>query len=59
MRLLIDRPDDYLDENREVLRAGLETAAWTTVNDTGARHHGANAVCMLRDNLDERPRRPG
>jgi AraC-like DNA-binding protein len=45
MRLLIDRQDDFLDENREVLRAGLETAAWITVDDTGARHRGANAVC--------------
>jgi len=28
-----------------VLRAGLETADWITVDDTGARHRGANAVC--------------
>jgi hypothetical protein len=45
MRLLIDRQDDFFDENREVLRAGLETAPWITVDDTGARHRGANAVC--------------
>ena len=45
MRLLIDRQDDFLAEDREVLRAGLETAAWVTVDDTGARHRGANAVC--------------
>jgi hypothetical protein len=45
MRLLIDRQDDFLDENREVLRAELETAAWITVDDTGARHRSANAVC--------------
>ena len=45
MRLLIDRQDDFLDENREVLRAGLETADWISVDDTGARHRGANAVC--------------
>ena len=45
MRLLIHRQDDFLDENREVLRAGLETADWITVDDTGARHRGANAVC--------------
>ena len=45
MRLLIDEQDEFLDENREVLRAGLETAAWITVDDTGARHRGANAVC--------------
>ena len=45
MRLLIDGQDDFLAENTEVLRAGLETAAWITVDDTGARHRGANAVC--------------
>jgi hypothetical protein len=28
-----------------VLRAGLTTAAWVTVDDTGARHNGANGVC--------------
>jgi hypothetical protein len=45
MRLLIDGQDAFLAENREVLRSGLETAAWITVDDTGARHRGANAVC--------------
>ena len=45
MRLLIDRQDDFLGENRDVLRVGLETAPWITVDDTGARHRGANAVC--------------
>src|SRR5438067_13819887 len=45
MRLLIDEQDDFLTESREVLRAGLQTADWVTVDDTGARHGGANAVC--------------
>jgi len=45
MRLLIDGQDGFLDENQEVLRAGLQTASWVTVDDTGARHRGANAVC--------------
>ena len=45
MRLLIDEQDDFLTEAREVLRAGLATADWITVDDTGARHRGANAVC--------------
>jgi hypothetical protein len=45
MRLLIDQQDAFLDETREVLRAGLETADWVSVDDTGARHQGANAVC--------------
>jgi len=45
MRLLIDEQDGFLTETRDVLRAGLEMAAWITVDDTGARHRGANAVC--------------
>lgn len=28
-----------------MLRAGLETAAWITVDDTGARHKRSNGVC--------------
>ena len=45
MRLLIEGQDEFLAETTEVLRAGLETADWITVDDTGARHRGANAVC--------------
>jgi hypothetical protein len=45
MRLLIDGQDAFLAETREVLRAGLATADWVTVDDTGARHGGVNAVC--------------
>jgi hypothetical protein len=45
MRLLIDRQDAFLTENREVLRAGLGRAAWITVDDTGARHAGNNGFC--------------
>ncbi len=45
LRLLIDGQDEFLAEARDVLRAGLETASWITVDDTGARHKGANAVC--------------
>jgi hypothetical protein len=45
MRLLIEGQDDFLGETREVLRAGLETAPWVTVDDTGARHRGSNSVC--------------
>ena len=45
MRLLIDGQDDFLTESRDVLRAGLETADWVSVDDTGARHRGANGVC--------------
>jgi hypothetical protein len=45
MRLLIAGQDSFLAENREVLRAGLQTAAWITVDDTGARHAGQNGFC--------------
>ncbi len=44
VRLLIEGKDDFLAENRAILRAGLETAAWISVDDTGARHKGANGV---------------
>jgi hypothetical protein len=45
MRLLIAGQDGFLNEARDVLRAGLETTAWITVDDTGARHKRANGVC--------------
>ena len=45
MRLLIDDQDEFLAENREVLRAGLQTAAWITVDDTSARHARQNGFC--------------
>ena len=45
MRLLIDGQDDFLAENRDVLRAGLHAAAWITVDDTGARHARQNGFC--------------
>jgi hypothetical protein len=37
--------DAFLAEAREVLRAGLTTAGWISVDDTGARHRHRNAVC--------------
>jgi hypothetical protein len=45
MRLLIDRHDAFLGESRDVLRAGLQSASWVTVDDTGARHAGRNGFC--------------
>ena len=45
MRLLIAGKDDFLAESQAVLRAGLETAGWISVDDTGARHKGQNGVC--------------
>ena len=45
VRLLIARQDRFLDEARDVLRAGLSSAGWISVDDTGARHKGRNGVC--------------
>jgi hypothetical protein len=45
MRLLIAGQERFLDEAREVLRAGLSSAAWITVDDTAARHKGVNGFC--------------
>jgi hypothetical protein len=45
VRLLIAGQDDFLDEARDVLRAGLLSATWITVDDTGARHQAANGFC--------------
>ena len=45
MRLLIDGQDDFLAEARDVLRTGLASAAWITVDDTGARHKAQNGFC--------------
>ena len=45
MRLLIEGHQRFLDEARDVLRAGLTQAAWITVDDTGARHKAANGTC--------------
>jgi hypothetical protein len=45
IRLLIDGQEAFVDEAGDVLRAGLETADWISVDDTGARHDGKTAVC--------------
>jgi hypothetical protein len=42
-RLLTDKQQGFLDEARDVLRAGLETSPWVSVDDTGARHKAKNA----------------
>jgi uncharacterized small protein (DUF1192 family) len=44
-RLLTEKQDGFLDENRNVLRAGLETSPWVSVDDTGARHKAKNGFC--------------
>src|SRR5271157_3378655 len=45
VRLLIEGQEGFLAEAGEVLRAGLSSAAWITVDDTGARHKAANGFC--------------
>ena len=45
MRLLIADHAPFIEEARDVLRAGLLHASWVGVDDTGARHKGRNAVC--------------
>jgi hypothetical protein len=44
-RLLTERQDGFLTENRDVLRAGLESASWISADDTGARHKAVNGFC--------------
>jgi hypothetical protein len=50
IRLLNAGQEAFLDEARDVLRAGLATAAWISVDDTGARHRHQNAVCTQLGN---------
>ncbi len=44
-RLLTGTHDGFLVEAREVLRAGLATSPWISVDDTGARHKVTNGFC--------------
>jgi Transposase IS66 family len=50
VRLLNEGQDAFLDEAREVLRAGLATAGWISVDDTGARHKHRNGTCTQLGN---------
>jgi hypothetical protein len=52
MRLLIVGQDGFVVEARDVPRAGLETAPWISVDDTGMRHGAANGVCTQIGNQD-------
>jgi len=45
MRLLNEGQEDFLTEARDVLRSGLASAQWLTVDDTGARHKAKNGYC--------------
>jgi hypothetical protein len=44
-RLLTDKQEGFVSEARDVLRAGLETSAYVSVDDTGARHKARNGFC--------------
>ena len=44
-RLLTEKQEGFLDEARDVLRTGLATSPWISVDDTGARHKVANGFC--------------
>src|ERR671938_274035 len=48
VRLLNAGQGAFLEEAREVLRAGLAAAGWISVDDTGARHR--NGVCTQLGN---------
>ena len=45
VRLLNENHEGFVAEAQNVLRAGLETSPWVTVDDTGARHTGKNGFC--------------
>jgi hypothetical protein len=45
IRLLNEGQARFTDEARAVLRAGLQSAVWVSVDDTGARHRTRNGVC--------------
>jgi hypothetical protein len=44
-RLLTDKREEFVAEAQAVLRAGLETSTFVSVDDTGARHAGKNGFC--------------
>jgi hypothetical protein len=44
-RMLTDKQHDFIAEAQAVLRAGLETSPFVSVDDTGARHAGKNGFC--------------
>ena len=50
VRLLNENHEAFLAEAQDVLRAGLETSPWVSVDDTGARHAGKNGFCTLIGN---------
>ena len=45
LRLLTEGKEAFLAEAQDILRSGLATSAWVTVDDTGARHKAQNGYC--------------
>ena len=45
VRLLNENHEGFIAEAQNILRAGLETSPWVSVDDTGARHAGKNGFC--------------
>jgi hypothetical protein len=52
VRLLTADQDGFVNEARDGLRAGLSSASWITVDDTGARHKATNGFCTQIGNDD-------
>jgi hypothetical protein len=48
--ILTQHKDDFHQEKVEVLSAGLQTASYVGVDDTGARHDGKNGYCTAIGN---------
>ena len=46
-RFLNEDTGVVVEEQQDVLRIGMETAAWINVDDTGARHRAANGYCTV------------
>ena len=42
---MTEKQQGFVDEARDVLRAGLETSPWVSVDDTAARHKAKNGFC--------------
>ena len=49
-RFLNEDTGVVVEEQQDVLRIGMETAAWINVDDTGARHRAANGYCTVIGN---------
>jgi hypothetical protein len=49
-RILTENKDSFHQEKAEVLQAGLQTASYVGVDDTGARHQGKNGYCTAIGN---------